>query len=260
MPTPARVARQFLLPIACLLALSACAHWSGNSPGTWAGQYELGTDRLHLLPSGEFTYDGGYCMPEDTDVGLGDAFAGRYRVHAGWITLEPLTGAPGCSSLGLKLHALRIDGHRYLFDEKYLRFIVNEIRSGKTRDNFPTWHPTGEPAAFTAPPTEWLPAPYAQWARQPAPSGHVIAIGPTSTRTRYGSAGLVLGEQLSARLTVDIGRRDGAFEGMHMCVPGGTWKLALDSVAEEQATLAWSWAKEGGNAPEVGMRLEGRCP
>jgi hypothetical protein len=261
MPAPARLLLHFLLTATVLSGLSACAHSNGGTHTAWAGHYESGADRLQLLPSGEFTYDGGHCFSGDSDVGLPDTFAGRYRVEGRWLTLEPLTVGPAaCSAMGLKLHALRVDGRRYLLDEKYLRALVNEVRSGKVHDDFPTWHVSGEPPAFTARLADWLPAPYAHWARLPPPSGQVIAIGAVSTRTRYGSAGLVLGEELSAPITVGFGRREGAFEGMLVCVPGSSWKLAVQSVEDAQATLTWSWAKDGGTPPNIGMRLGGRCP
>lgn len=263
MPATARAFLRLSLATVCLLALGACAHLSPSSARAWAGDYTLGDGRLQLRASGEFDYQGGSCFrsDSDSDVGMPDEFGGRFRVDGDWIVLEPLTGAhiDHCSGLGLKLYALRVDGHRYLLDETYLRAVVNEVRSGRTHDSFPTWHRSGEPEAFSKPLSDWLPSPYAEILRRPPPTGQVVAIGPVTTRTRYGSAGRIDGEESAAVLTVDIGRRDGAFEGMRMCVEGRPAKVVLDTVSEEQSTVNWAWPTGRGSPPEVGTRVGGAC-
>lgn len=263
MPATAHALLRLFLATVCLLALGACAHLSPSSARAWAGDYTLGDARLQLRASGDFDYQGGSCFrsDSDSDVGMPDEFGGRFRVEGDWIVLEPLTGAhiKGCSGLGLKLYALRVDGHRYLLDEGNLRALVNEVRDGRSHERFFTWHRGGEPEAFTAPLSDWLPRPYAGILRQPPPAGQVIAVGPVTTRTRYGAAGRIDGEESAVVLTVDIGRRDGAFEGMRTCVEGGPAKVELATVSEEQSTVHWAWATGNGSPPKVGTRVGGAC-
>lgn len=250
-----------LLLSLCLLWLSACrtTSWFG---GDWSGRYEFGGDHLQLLPSGEFHYKGDSCFIGGSDVGLPNEFAGRYRVEGRWIQLEPLNGGPieGCGGVGLKLYALRADGHGYLMDDRYLRGLVNETRNGRTHDAFPTWHLGGAPVAFTAALSDWLPSPYAQWLKQPAPTGQVVAIGPVATQTLYGSAGRIDGQEHSAALTLDFGEREGAFDGMVVCIPGGTNRMLVRQVGPHQATLRWVWNANGGTPPVAGMKVTGYCP
>lgn len=249
-----------LLVAALLPALVACAH-GARSPATWVGDYAFGQSRLQLHASGAFEYQGGHCFPDDADVGLADEFTGRYRLEDRWLVLEPLGGAPApCSRMGLKLYTVRADGHGYLFDESYLRALVNEVRDGKVHADFPTWHRTGEPEALPLPLAQWLPDPYAEWLRNAPPSGRVIAVGPVEARTRYGAAGRIDGEEYSAVLRLDIGRDQGAFPGMRLCVDGLSGKTTLDEVDAAESTLRWRWYAPEGGPPKVGTRVGGACP
>jgi hypothetical protein len=249
-----------LLPALSILALSACAH---TGVTRWAGDYEAGVRRLQLRSTGEFDYDGGSCFHDhsDSDVGFADAFSGRFRVEGRWIVLEPagIGYIEHCSSITLKLYAHSAEGRRYLFEERYLRGIAHDVRRGAPPDRYYPWHIAGEPGEFSAAALDWLPPPFAHWAAMPPPAGRVVAIGPVQQRTRYGSAGRVEGEESFAMLTLDFGRRQGAFEGLPVCVPGRERRYWLEAAAEDTSTLRWSWPATGDGAPEVGMRVESAC-
>jgi hypothetical protein len=244
----------------CVLLLSACAH---NDAKRWAGDYEAGIRKLQLLPTGEFSYDGGGCFPahSDSDVGFSDDFAGRYRVDGRWLVLEPanLGYIDGCSGITLKLYAGEHDDRRFLLDEKYLHRIAHDLRRGAAFDRFWPWHVAGEPGEFSAMALKKLPPPYAALASMPPPSGRVVAIDSVQQRTRYGSAGRVDGEEMFAMLTIDFGRRHGAFAGMPVCLSGGSRRYWLDAVDEDSSTLRWAWSTSGEGAPVVGMSFESTC-
>jgi hypothetical protein len=243
-----------------LLALGGCLTGGAKR---WAGDYEAGIGRLQLHPTGEFAYDGGGCFPphSDSDVGFADEFAGHYRMQGPWIVLEPTDPGyiEGCSGTTLKLHGYRAHGRRYLFDERYLRSIAHDVRRGVPPDRFHPWHVAGEPAELVAAPADLLPEPLAAESKLPPPAGRVVSIGPVQRRTRYGSAGRVEGEELFAMLTVDFGRRHGAFAGLPVCTPGRPGRYWLEAAAEDTATLRWAWSPSGEGEPVAGMRLDSAC-
>lgn len=254
--TPLRL----LLPALIALTLSACAPVGIKR---WAGDYVAGDRHLQLRPTGEFDYDGGSCFPphSDSDVGLSDRFSGRYRVDGRWIVLEPATlaYAQSCTGITLKLYAHKVEGHRYLLDERYLQGIAHDVRRGQPPDRVYPWHIAGEPADFAAAPLDWLPPPFARWATMPPPAGRVVAIGPVQRRTRYGSGGRVDGEEGFAMLTVDFGLHQGAFAGMPVCVPDRPGRYWLEAAGEDTSTLRWAWSPTGQGAPVPGMPLESAC-
>jgi len=260
MPTVLSILLRGLLPALAVFALSACTHFDVKR---LAGDYVAGGRRLTLTPTGEFDYDGGGCFPahSNSDVGFLDAFGGHYRVEGRWILLEPaeMGYIEGCSAITLKLYALEVEGHRYLFDERSLRGIAHAVRLGVPPDRFHTWHVSGQPAEFSDVASDWLPAPYAQWATMPPPAGHVIAIGPVERRFIYGSAGRIDGEEIFAMLTVDFGQRDGAFAGMPVCVPDRPGRFWLETAGNDTSTLRWSWSPTGEGAPVPGMPLGSAC-
>lgn len=245
----------------CIATLGGC---TAAGPRHWAGDYEAGLMRLQLDPDGGFTYDGGSCFPPhtDTDVGFSDEYRGRYRVEGGWIVLEPANGLGivSCSKITPRLYAHQVEGHRFLFDERYLQSIAHDVRRGAPPDRYYPWHVAGAPAEFAGSP-DWLPAPYARWATMPPPSARVTAVGPVQHRMRYGTAGRVEGEESFAMLTLDIGQREGAFAGMPVCRPGLEGRFWLDTVSAETATLRWAWSPSPtARPPEAGMVFESACP
>jgi hypothetical protein len=252
-----------LLPRLCLtalvlLALSACMP---SGVKRWAGDYVAGARRLQLRATGEFDYVGGACFPadSDSDVGFSDDASGRFRVDGHWIVLEAVTIPAPCSGITERLYARRVDGHRYLLDEHYVRSIAHEVRIGAPPGRLYPWHIAGEPAEIDAGAHDWLPQPYAAWTTMPPPSGCVVEIGPVQRRTRYGSAGRVEGEENFAILTLDFGQRHGAFPGMPVCVPGQPRRYWLQAATEHTSTLRSAWAPSGEGAPEVGMVLTSEC-
>lgn len=250
----------FLLSTLALLTLGACMP---SGVKRWAGDYVAGARRLQLRATGEFEYNGGSCFlaQSDSDVGFTDEFSGRFRVDGHWIVLEPVEiGAPiPCSGMTERLYARRVDGHRYLLDERYVRGIAHEVRIGAPPDRLYPWHIADEPAQIGAGGHDWLPEPYARWTTMPPPSGRVVEIGPVQQRTRYGSGGRVDGEETFAMLTLDFGQRHGAFQGMPVCVPGRPGRYSLETATEHTSTLRWSWVPSGEGAPVVGMSLTSAC-
>jgi hypothetical protein len=255
-----------LLARATLVAVALQSSLAGAAPTAHgrsvAGKYEAGPSRLELLDSGQFRYVGGHsCFNGYSDVGLPNEFSGRYRLAGDWLSLEQLQGGAhieGCG-IDLKLFVLKTDGRPLLLGESYLRFIVNQRRSGKPTDKFYPYHRVGEPAEFSKDPEDWLPQPYADLFKMPPRSGQVVEVGDVSTGTVYGSAGRVMGQESHARLTINIGRRHGAFKGMRVCSPGARTAV-LSAVEDDSASLMWSWSVPDGVAPTIGMPLSGYCP
>lgn len=228
-----------------------------------AGNYEAGPSRLALSSSGQFRYDGGHsCFIGYSDAGIADAFSGRYRLEGDWLLLEQLQGGghiEGCS-IDLKLFVMKVGAGIVLLGEGALRQVVNQRHSGRPTEKFHPFHRAGEPAEFSKDPEQWLPPPYDAYFKTPPRSGKVIEVGEVSTGAVHGSAGRVLGQRSSARLKVDLGRRDGAFKGMKLCPPGSQASVFLDAVEDDSATLTWSWPSPDGTAPTVGMPFTAYCP
>ncbi len=251
--------------LACALSIAAALQVSAQAVEarpSLAGKYLAGPSHLELTGTGEFRHDGGdSCFRGGGDVGLPNESSGRYRRAGQWLSLEVLNGAhiDGCS-IDLKLFVLRVGGHEVLLGESYLRFIVNQRRSGRPIDKIYPYHRVGEPAAFSQDPEAWLPPPYAALYRMPPPSGKVVEVGEVSTSTVFGSAGAVQGQRSHARLKVDMGPRHGAFKGMRVCAPGSPGSLALEAVEEGSAYVTWSWPLPDGTPPATGMPLTGYCP
>ena len=250
-----------------VLSASSCAVFDGSR--RWAGTYGTLAESnmtLALLDSGQFKYEG-HCFRGQSDARTWFQSSGHYSVVGNWIDLVPDTPGNDDSDSSCdrykrfyrRFYAIEVDGNKLLISDQELSRFANNSHHGESLHDIYALRQNGKPVLLSSDPKTWLPQPYAGFATSAPITGTIIAVGEKKTRTLYGAAGRVDGEEGYAKVTINIGFRDGAFEGVRLCSPQQkyVWLINMDT---EQSIVTWHWAIPYQTPPYVGMPVRSRCP
>lgn len=228
----------------------------------WAGRYRIpspeagDTLALDLQTDGSFSAGfgcrsaTGATTAQSRDNGYLQAADEWYQVNA-----TGTRAAEGCR-LPSRLWPLQWAGQRYLLSERQLAWLVNQINAGghiatnrllqAETGKASTWDPARLPA---------LPSPY-RAGLQPTPlQGLLTTFGPVAAASPQD---LLSGDNFRSRATLNLGTRNGVFNGMAFYPAGGPANLQVEVIDArlDQATVRLQW--QGDWRPEQPLAVSTR--
>lgn len=252
---------RFTLLALAIFSVSSCAVL--DQARSWEGTYTDSRFSLELLDSGQFSYRGSYLI--DDKVSLFD-FSGRYNADGNWISLtideHHLDYNQGEKGFHNKFYRIRADGTTLLFSDEYMTSIASSIRNGYVFDGFHPLRLDRKEVSFKATPKTWLPQPYAGFAFGAPITGEVTNVENEKRKTVYNPVGgRIEGEIGYARITINVGSRDGVFEGLRFCLeqPGYLRLGKVENVATDHSIVTAYWGIPNGTQPGVGMSVSSIC-
>lgn len=252
---------RFTLLALAILSVSSCAVL--DQARSWEGTYIDSRFSLELLDSGQFSYRGSYL--NDDKVSLFD-FSGHYNTDGNWISLttdkrhvDYIQGKKGFYN---RFYRIRADGTTLLFSDEYMAGIASSIHNEYTFDGFHPLRLDRKEISFKAKPKTWLPQPYAGFAFGAPITGEVTNVENVKRKTVYNPVGgRIEGEIGYARITINVGSRDGVFEGLRFCSEQPSYlRLAeVENVDADHSIVTAYWGIPNGTQPGIGMKVSSIC-
>lgn len=190
------------------------------------------------------------------DVGNQGSLRGTYVFDGRWIHMTTMAQSGANCGETKKIFVIRQNGNPMLFGDAYLANIASRLNTEHPVDPIRPLRRDGKQLPYAADPRTWLPEPYANYLKIRPIKGEVVSVGPTTTFEILAPG---MPKSVQAPLTLDIGERDGVFENMSICSPGGR-PFFIQSVQEKQSTVKWTWDEKKGSPAQAGMKVTSQCP